>query len=99
MLSAELPTIGEPVAYAAGYTTFITPTACHCPMTAADLVFWPSSSEPSAPNLTPPPLMLSPVGTLTLSAAARRESGVIVLDTFGMTSWNRVQPPTNPATA
>src|SRR6267142_5284148 len=68
-------------------------------MTAAALVFCPSSRDPSAPNLTPPPLMLSPVGTSTVSAARRIESDVNGPETFGSTSCISVQPPTNPATA
>src|SRR3979490_773494 len=88
-----------PVAYADGYTIFMSPTACHCPTTAADLVFWPSSSAPAAPNLTPPPLMLSPTATSTFSAAPRIESAVELEVTWLSTLLKNVQPPTNPATA
>src|SRR6202521_5997407 len=93
------PVIGVPVAYAAGYTIFITPTACHCPMTAAARVFCPSSSDPSGPNLTPPPLMLSPMGTSTPRAAVRIVSALIEPESFGSTALKNVHPPTNPATA
>ncbi len=43
--------------------------------------------------------MLSPVGTSTFRAAARIDSDVNDPESFGSTSWNNVQPPTNPATA
>src|SRR5438093_1101140 len=74
-------------------------TACHWPTTAAARVFCPWSSAPSAPNRTPPPLMLSLTGTSTFSAAARIESGVIAPEIFGSTSCSSVHAPTKPATA
>jgi hypothetical protein len=43
--------------------------------------------------------MLSPTATSTFSAAALIDSEVIAPLIRGSTSWNRVQPPTNPATA
>src|SRR5258708_1146497 len=68
-------------------------------MTAAALVFCPSSSDPAAPNLTPPPLILSPLGTSKFRAGARIDPDVNAPEGFGRPSGNNVQPPTNPATA